>query len=113
MQLATQDHRFVFQSGRYVQIEGDVGEGRLKAHTRGHVQVEDPFLKGLFHLRIGKSVVRDERCQQRVHAGERLRPGGFALERIEEIRRLAKGRAEVPGGRALHLTGSSAKTLAQ
>ncbi len=41
------------QGAGRLQVERDVGEGRLESHARGDVEIEDELLEGLFHLPIG------------------------------------------------------------
>jgi hypothetical protein len=103
LSFAADDHRLIFSGARYVQIHGDVGEGRLESHPGGNVDVEDEFLQGLLDLLVAELIVSDEGCQQGVEVGQGLGAGRFPLQGVEEIDDLAQGRAQVLGRCAFHL----------
>ena len=111
--LAADDHRLAPQRLRHVEVERDVGERRLEADARRHVEVEDELLQRLPHLLVAEAVAADERREVGVHAGEGLRPRGLALQRVEEVRDLPEGGAEVARRPALRLAGRPLEPLRQ
>ena len=89
--LAANDHRVVLQGARHTKIHGDIGEGRLKSHPGGNVDVEDELLEGLLDPGVAQLIITDEGCQQGVEVGQGLGAGRLPLEGVEEVDDLAEG----------------------
>ncbi|MCY1226738.1 hypothetical protein D9M72_389840 [compost metagenome] len=72
-------------------VEGEVGEGRLRAPAARHVQVEHQLLHRLAHRAVVHAVVPHERRHVGIEAGKRLRAGPLVLQRAKEVDDLAHG----------------------
>src|SRR5690606_36141935 len=84
-------------------VKGEVGERRLRAPSRGHVEVVDQLLDALADLRVVELLQADEGSHVGVKAGERLSPCPLVLQRSQEVHNLAAGGADVLGGARLNL----------
>ncbi len=108
------DHRHLFaQVFRADPVEGEVGEGRLRAPARGHVEVVDQLLDALAHLLVAHAVLAHEGRQVGVEGAEGLRTGPLVLQRAEEVDDLADGAAQVLGRPGLDLAGHAVQALVQ
>ncbi len=103
-QFPTDDDGFIGERGGNRQIHGQICEWGLEANPRGHVDVEDEFLKGLFDLVVGQLVVGDEGGKVGVEIGEGLGPRRFPLQGVEEVDDLTQGWTKMTGGAAFHLS---------
>ena len=76
-------------------VEGQVGERRLRAPARRHVEVVDQLLHILQNIAVGQAVLADKRRHIGVEGAEGLRAGPLILQGAEEIDDLADGRRHV------------------
>ncbi|GBE15572.1 hypothetical protein BMS3Abin14_01639 [bacterium BMS3Abin14] len=113
LRFAADYNRLPSQDRRRMQIERQVGEGRLKADSRRHIDVEDEFLKGLFDLSVFQPVVSDEGCQKGVKVGKCLCTGGFALQGVEKVDDLSQSCPEMACGAALRFPWRTPETHTQ
>ncbi len=111
--LAAKVGDLLAQVGRAGPVEGQVGEGRLRAPAAGHVQVVDQLLHGLLDRRVRHGVVPHERGHVGVERAERLRAGPLVLQRAEEVDDLADGRRHMARRRGLHLARHAVEALGQ
>ena len=94
-------------------VEGEVGERRLRAPARGHVEVVDELLDALAHVLVVEALEANERRHVGVEARERLRAGPLVLERAEEVDDLPDGGREVLGRARLDLAGDAVEALGE
>ncbi len=94
-------------------VEGQVGERRLRAPARGHVEVVDQLLDALPDGGVIEPVLADERRHVGVERRERLRAGPFVLQRAEEVDDLAHRAGQVFRRLRLDLAGHAVQALVQ
>ena len=111
--LAADHRRLPAQIFRAYPVEGQVGERRLRAPARRHVEVVDQFLDGLPDIGIGQVVLADKRRHVGIERGERLRPGPFVLQRAEKVDDLADRRGHVLGRAGLDLARHAVQPLVE
>jgi len=94
----TTDHRHLLaQVFRADPIEGQVGEWRLGAPARRHVEVVDELLHRLTHLGVAQLIFAHIRRKIGVERAERLGAGPFVLQGAEEVDHLPQGTAQMLG----------------
>ena len=93
--LARDDGHLLAQVVRADPVEGEVGERRLRAPARRHVEVEDQLLHVLAHVFVAQAVLADVGRHVGVEGAERLRAGPLVLQGAEEVDDLADGARHV------------------
>ena len=109
--LTAHDGRQVFQVLGHGPVQGDVGEGSLRAPAGGGVHAEHEGLDALLDLFLGKVVHLDEGGQIRVKGAEGLGAGPLVLHDTQEVHHLVAQGAQVAGGRGVDLAGDAEALL--
>ena len=94
-------------------VKGQVGEGRLRAPARGHVEVVDEFLHRLTDLRIAQPVKPHIGRQIGVKGGKRLRPRPFVLQRAQKVDDLPQRAGQMRGRGGFDRAGHAVQPLVQ
>ena len=94
-------------------VEGEVGERRLRAPARGHVEVVDQLLNALAHGGVVHGIFAHKRRHVGVERRERLRARPLVLQRAQKVHDLPHGRTHVLGRPRLHLAGHAVQALVQ
>ncbi len=111
--FAPDDDGLLPEGAGHLDVEGQVGEGALEAHSGGHVDVEDELLQALLHLLEGHVIVVDKGGAVGVEGGPGLGAGGLALSGEGGVDHLAQEGAEVLGGARFHLALHAAEAVHQ
>ena len=110
---AGNNHRMVRQVFRYIQVQGNVGEGGLEPDPRRDVDVKDELLQRLFDFAVVQIVIVDKGRQQSIEIGERLGAGRFALQGIKKVDDLSQSGSKMLRGSTFHFSFNTSKTLHQ
>ncbi len=94
-------------------VEGQVGERRLRAPARRHVEVVDELLDRLPHLVVTEPVLAHEGREVGIEAAERLGAGPLVLQRAEEVDHLPQGAGQVLRRARLDSPGNAVEPLVQ
>ncbi len=111
--LAGDDRNLLLQVVRAGPVEGQVGEGRLRAPARGHVEVVDQFLDVLAHFLVTHAVLAHEGRHVGIEGREGLRPRPFVLHGAEEIHDLPHRARHVPRRPGLDLARHAVQAFVQ
>ncbi len=121
LQLAVAERHLLARNHRHLlaqvvganPVEGEVGERRLRAPARRHVEVVDQLLDALAHAGVIHGIDPHIGRHVGVERRERLRTGPLVLQRAQEVDDLPHGGTHVFGRPGLDLAGHAVQAFVE